>query len=116
VPDPQDLATFERSRLDWSELGLKEHAAVLDWHRRLIALRRSTPTLTDGRLDAVACEFDDDAGWLVVRRGPVTVAGNIGPAAVDVPVEGSIVVATDGAQLGPDGTLRLAPDAVAVLA
>ena len=116
VPDPQDPATFERSRLDWSQLGEKEHAAVLDWHRRLVALRRAVPALTDGRMDAVDCRFDEGAGWLVVRRGPVTVAGNIGPAAVEIPVAGSVVLATDGAELGAAGSLRLSPDAVAVLA
>ena len=116
VPDPQDPATFERSRLDWSELGEKDHAAMLDWHRRLVALRRSVPELTDGRLDAVDCRVDEEAGWLVVRRGPVTVAGNIGPAAVDLDAGGSVVLASEGAELVAGGTLRLAPDSVAVLA
>ena len=115
VPDPQDPATFERSRLDWSELGEKDHAAVLDWHRRLIALRRSVPELTDGRLDLVDCRVDEDAGSLVVRRGPVTVAGNVGARAVELAAEGSVVLASDGAELVAGGALRLAPDAVAVL-
>ncbi|MGI8685517.1 MAG: malto-oligosyltrehalose trehalohydrolase [Acidimicrobiales bacterium] len=115
VPDPQDPATFERSKLDWSEPGHKEHAAVLDWHRRLIELRRSVPALSDGRLDAVECEFDDGAGWLVVRRGPVTVAGNVGAIPVDFQVGGRIILATDGAEPGPNGTLQLGPDDVAVL-
>ena len=116
VPDPQDPGSFERSRLDWAELGRKEHAAVLDWHRRLIALRRAVPALTDGRLDAVDVSLDEEAGWLVVRRGPVTVAGNIGPRHVELAVTGSIVLASDGAELDSGGTLRLAADAVAVLA
>jgi len=116
VPDPQDPATFERSRLDWAELARNEHAEVFDWHRRLIALRRSEPALTDGRLDAVAVSFDDEAGWLVVRRGPVSVAANIGPKPVELGVTGRVVLASDGAELETGGTLRLAPDAVAVLA
>ena len=116
VPDPQDPATFERSRLDWSELGEKDHAAMLDWHRRLVALRRSVPELTDGRLDLVDCRVDEDAGWLVVRRGPVTVAGNIGPGAVELAADGGVVLASDGAELVAAGTLRLAADSVAILA
>ena len=115
VPDPQDPATFDRSRLEWAELGGKEHAAVLDWHRRLIRLRRSEPALTDGRLDAVDSRCDEDAGWLVVRRGPVTVAANIGLDPVELVVGGRLALATDGAALDGRGTLRLAPDAVAVL-
>ncbi|HET7488123.1 MAG TPA: malto-oligosyltrehalose trehalohydrolase [Acidimicrobiales bacterium] len=114
VPDPQDPATFEQARLDWSEPGEKDHAAVLDWYRRLIALRRSVPALTDGRMDAVEVRFDEEAGWLVVTRGPVTVAGNIGPQPVGLAVAGSLRLGSDGAEVGPAG-LRLAPDAVAVL-
>jgi maltooligosyltrehalose trehalohydrolase len=78
VPDPQDPATFERSRLDWSELGREPHASLLGWHRRLIALRRQIPALTDPRLDGTCTEYDEEAGWLVVRRGPVVVASNVG--------------------------------------
>jgi maltooligosyltrehalose trehalohydrolase len=38
VPDPQDPATFERSRLTWE---LKnDHAEMLDYYRQLIGLRR----------------------------------------------------------------------------
>jgi maltooligosyltrehalose trehalohydrolase len=33
VPDPQDAATFERSKLDWNELERPEHADLLAWHR-----------------------------------------------------------------------------------
>lgn len=38
VPDPQDTATFERSRLTWDMSG--DHAEMLSYYRRLIALRR----------------------------------------------------------------------------
>jgi maltooligosyltrehalose trehalohydrolase len=37
IPDPQDPATFQRSKLDWS----KQDPEVLAWYRQLIALRRS---------------------------------------------------------------------------
>ena len=78
VPDPQDPATFERSRLNWAEPGREPHAGLLAWYRELIALRRQVPALTDPRLGRVTAECDDEAGWLVVRRGPVTVAANLG--------------------------------------
>jgi maltooligosyltrehalose trehalohydrolase len=38
VPDPQDLATFERSKLNWP-LTQGENL-MLDWHRSLLALRK----------------------------------------------------------------------------
>ncbi|MBF0695842.1 malto-oligosyltrehalose trehalohydrolase [Actinomyces bowdenii] len=40
IPDPQDPATVEASRLDWQEPARPEHARLLEWYRRLIALRR----------------------------------------------------------------------------
>jgi maltooligosyltrehalose trehalohydrolase len=39
VPNPQAPETFERSRLDWSELSKPRHAQVLEWYRQLIRLR-----------------------------------------------------------------------------
>ena len=49
VPDPQDPETFLRSKLDWSEAADPDgvHARLLDLHRRLLALRRARPELTD---------------------------------------------------------------------
>ena len=47
IPDPQAPATFERSRLDWSERELPEQQRVLELYRSLLALRRSDPVLRD---------------------------------------------------------------------
>jgi maltooligosyltrehalose trehalohydrolase len=38
VPDPQDPATFERSRLDWSKVN--DQNPMLRWYRELIRLRK----------------------------------------------------------------------------
>ena len=81
-PDPQDPATFERSKLDWSEPAKDEHAELLEWYRSLIALRRSTPDLLDGRLDLVDATVDGPV--LTVRRGDVCVEANF--ASLDVRV------------------------------
>jgi maltooligosyltrehalose trehalohydrolase len=91
VPDPQDRETFLRSRLDWTQPEREPYRGLLDWHRSLIALRRSRPELTDPRLDQVRAEFDEEARWLVVHRGPLRVVANLGDAAAGVP-------------LGPGGT------------
>ena len=55
-------ATFERSKLDWAEVSLPPHAEVLDWYRRLLALRRHLPALADPRLERTDVTFDEDAG------------------------------------------------------
>jgi maltooligosyltrehalose trehalohydrolase len=75
VPDPQDPATFERSTLDWSELGKPGHGEILETYRRLIALRRSRPELSDPRLDRVEVWHGDQ--HLVMKRGQLAVAVNL---------------------------------------
>ena len=40
IPDPIDPATFERSKLEWSDLAQDGHRAWFDWYRSLIAVRK----------------------------------------------------------------------------
>jgi maltooligosyltrehalose trehalohydrolase len=119
VPDPQDPATVEHSRLRWDERAKDPHERILGWHRELLALRRRTPELTDPRLDRVAVEFDEAARWLVIRRGAVRVACNLAPAAQDVPLgsaAGELLFASAPDQGALSGaSVRLAPESVAVL-
>ncbi|MBR7679067.1 DUF3459 domain-containing protein, partial [Streptomyces daliensis] len=79
IPDPQDPATRERSCLDWSEPGRPPHAALLEWHRALIALRHAHPVLAHTPLGEAMVEYDADAGWLWLRNGPLHVAVNLSP-------------------------------------
>jgi maltooligosyltrehalose trehalohydrolase len=91
IPDPQDPATFERSRLDWSSCSTPGHRRVLDWYRSLIALRRRVPELTDPRLP-VSAQVDD--GLVLTRRGRLCLAANLGPSARAVqPAPGSEILA-----------------------
>jgi maltooligosyltrehalose trehalohydrolase len=129
VPDPQDPATFARSCLRWSEVGSEPHASMLDWYRRLVALRRSRPELTTAPVGSVSVAFDEDEGWLVVDRpapsgspgggggggGGVAVAVNLGPAPVDVPVAGRVLLASSQSIEPVGSALRLPPDTVAVV-
>ena len=75
VPDPQDPETFVRSRLDWAELDKPEHASMLSFYQRLIALRRSLPDLSDPRMNAVSVQHGDQ--FLVMRRGDTLVVANL---------------------------------------
>jgi maltooligosyltrehalose trehalohydrolase len=84
IPDPQDPATFQRSKLDWTEMEREPHASLLEWHRQLIELRKSAPELTDGRLDRVGVEFWEDEGRLTLRRGAVSVACSLRKETVSV--------------------------------
>ena len=50
VPDPNDPATYARSKLDWSALERPEHAAWLAFYKQLLARRREqiVPRLAGG--------------------------------------------------------------------
>ena len=78
VPDPQDKETFLRSKLDWTQPDREPYRSLLDWYRSLLALRRSRPELTDPRLDQVRVEYSEDDRWLVVHRGALRIAANLG--------------------------------------
>ena len=117
VPDPQDAATFRRSKLRWSEMHEEPHASLLRWYKDLIALRRSRPELTDGRLDRVEVRFDERAQWLVVRREDVEVVCNLGADRQAIPARCGrrpLLVSEDGWQMRP-GVVELAGESVAVL-
>jgi maltooligosyltrehalose trehalohydrolase len=80
VPDPEAEETFERSKLDWSELRTGKHAEMLAWVKELIHLRRTTVDLNDGDLGHLEVECRDEDRSLVMRRGSVRVLVNLGKA------------------------------------
>jgi maltooligosyltrehalose trehalohydrolase len=99
VPDPQDPATFERSKLT------RERDAELQaLYAELIRTRR---TLQPG--DG-AVEFDERAGWISMRRGEHTLIGNLSRTPVHVPREhvDHVVLATHEPTLEP-GFIAMPP-------
>jgi maltooligosyltrehalose trehalohydrolase len=54
IPDPQDPATFLRSRLDWSELSREPHASTLRLYQRLLTLRRHESAIRSENFSAHA--------------------------------------------------------------
>ncbi|MBB4914473.1 malto-oligosyltrehalose trehalohydrolase [Streptosporangium saharense] len=114
APDPGEELTFLRSKLDWSELDDDAHRAHLDWYRALIALRRTHPELTDPRLDRVGVAHGDD--WLLVRRGGLRIAANLGPVPLTVRTgPGNVLLALDPATTLTGSELLLPPRSLAVL-
>lgn len=91
VPDPQDPATFERSRLDWNELTHPRHARLLGLYRELAALRRTRPDLTDpdAARNAVTLLAGDapDRRAFLIDRGEVSVLVNLTAAAVEYVID-----------------------------
>lgn len=118
VPDPQSPATFERCKLDWSQASQASHAELLDWHRRLMALRQTEPLLGDGRMDLVRTRFDEAERWFVVERGPFVIACNLGSEAKPIHLPAGsyhIEMASLPVPRLKNGDILLSPDAVAVI-
>ncbi len=78
VPDPQDPATFERSKLRWDERERPPHREMLDWYRRLLALRRNLPPPGERVGEGVEVQVDCDARRLAFVRPGLAVYVNLG--------------------------------------
>jgi maltooligosyltrehalose trehalohydrolase len=108
VPDPQDPATFQRSKLT-----RRADDALAALYRRLLAVRRELPA---GQ-DADAIDFDEAARWLRVRRGRFALVCNFADQGARVPVgpePTGVELATHEAHLDGDCVL-LPPRSGAVL-
>ncbi len=114
VPDPQDPATFRRSKLDWAETGKPEHAELQDFYRTLIRLRRTEPDLADPWLPHLGVEFDENRRWIVMRRGAVAIVCNLGTEPVEVAVTGEVLAQWGEPEVGADAA-TLPSHSVAVL-
>ncbi|MET9973361.1 DUF3459 domain-containing protein, partial [Streptomyces sp. NPDC006356] len=119
VPDPQDPATRDRSCLDWSELDGEPHARVLDWYRRLIALRHEQPDLTDPDLADTKVAYDERERWLAFRRGDVRVAVNLAKETAAIPLgprQATVLAAWEPVEApGADGVLHVPGESGVVL-
>jgi maltooligosyltrehalose trehalohydrolase len=119
IPDPQDAATFQRSKLDWSEAGREPHVRILRWYRELIGLRRRFPELRDGVLERVEVSYDQQAQWLVMRREPVTLVTNFNRETQKVPVQGiesrRLLIASNEQVRMLAGAVELPVDSVAII-
>ena len=117
VPDPQDPATFARSKLDWSEVRRPGHAEILALYKRLIALRRSRAELSDPRLDQVEVWHGDR--HLVMKRGQCAVAANLAPIPQTVSlraVPSTVLLATEPGVVLQRDRVELPPESAVVVA
>ena len=107
VPDPQDPATFERSKLT-----RERDPELAGLYARLLTVRRGLPPG-----DADAIEFDEDARWLRVRQGQFEVICNFASERRRVECRGTRVeLATHGEPAVLDGRIELEPMSGALVA
>ena len=90
VPDPQDPATYDRSKLDWSEVESPRGARVLGAYQRLAELRRTLPELTEPAF--ATCTADEEARVFSMSRGRLTVVVNFGAEPCVLELEASSVL------------------------
>lgn len=105
VPDPQDPQTFLRSKLDWAEVDADEHDRLRAVYRRLIALRRDEPDMADPWLDHLVVDFDEEQRWIVMGRGRLSIACNLGTDPATVPVSGELLFAWGEPKVGESTVL-----------
>lgn len=116
IPDPERRDTFENSKLDWDEVGLSEHAEMLTWHRSLIRLRRTTPSLNDGTPGKTRATCDEEGRWLRMDRGNIAVICNLGeqrlfPAQPDA----RVLLASQAFSRTAGDAILVPPDSVVIL-
>jgi maltooligosyltrehalose trehalohydrolase len=118
VPDPQALASFEASRLDFDEIAEPQHASMLEFYRTLIRLRRERPELASPR---VSVRFDERNGFFALDREQSVVAVNFGRDSLRVPLSrdeslrpAALLCATEGAGI-EDSTLVLPRESLLVV-
>jgi maltooligosyltrehalose trehalohydrolase len=117
IPDPESKATFERSKLNWDEMAKPVHAAMLDWYRELILLRRSAASLNNGDPGNSKVTYNEEQRWLWVSRGSIVIACNIASKSRLLPLKrgARLILASRTGVLVEDGSIALPPDAAAVL-
>lgn len=81
VPNPEDQATFEASKLNWDEQNDGKHAEMLAWVKALIKLRRSRVCLNDGDMHRLHVSSDEERRTLVMARDEARIVINFGDQA-----------------------------------
>jgi maltooligosyltrehalose trehalohydrolase len=118
VPDPQDPATFQRSKLRWEESGEGMHGRMLRLYRELIALRGRFGALTSPDFLETRASADEEQRWFRLGRGDVEILVNFASEArtLEVPEPSSVLLATDPGVAAHEGTITLPPRTAIVVA
>lgn len=98
VPDPQEEATFQRSKLRWSECRDQPHAGVLALYRDLLHLRRTLPA---GDFEA---EAHGKGGLLLLRGDHWLLAALANGVTLPLPDGAEAVLHTEEADYTASGT------------
>jgi 1,4-alpha-glucan branching enzyme len=67
IPDPVALDTFERSKLDWSELEKPQHKEWLEYYKQLLEVRRR-------HVVPLLAGLSENSGGVIRQRGALLIA------------------------------------------
>ena len=117
VPDPQDPETFRRSTLRWDELREERHARMLRLYHDLIALRRSTPALSNPAFASTRASADEAERWFRMERDDIEILVNFSTEERELPLAAGwkVLLATDPGHSLAESGVRLAPRSALVV-
>lgn len=117
IPDPERRETFERCKLNWGEATQPQHAAIREWYRALIWLRRTRACLNNGEPGNIEVMFSEQEKWLGFTRGNITLYCNLGATerAFPAPADNQVVLASREGVSVRNGSVVVPPETVAVL-
>jgi maltooligosyltrehalose trehalohydrolase len=114
VPDPQAPATFQRSKLDWDEVGDPGHSEMLDWYRALITLRREGREADETR-EQLDAQYDSTRQLLLYSHRDRLVCCNLGDETHELPEAAGAELLLSSAGSIAAGPLPMVPaDSVSV--
>lgn len=111
-PDPQATDTFHSARLDWQLRDVDGHAQLLELHRALFDLRRTSPALRELTAASVDVRHTPGSAQIIMRRQSPVDAGddmlvsyNFGDQPCDIASDETwhLVLDTDDPRFGGDG-------------
>lgn len=68
IPDPQDEETYRRSKIHWEKRENGHHKQLLEWHRKLIKMRKELPALKTFEKKNVSVETINKEALVLIRR------------------------------------------------
>ncbi|HZA93338.1 MAG TPA: DUF3459 domain-containing protein, partial [Gemmatimonadales bacterium] len=120
IPDPTDRATFERSKIDWSEIDQPPYQQILSSTRHLLSLRQTeiVPLLKSeygGSQYTISNEKSLDLTWRF-SAGTLRLLANFGGGIVNGPVDENLRVlwSSEGFEIA-DHTFKLPPWSAVVM-
>jgi maltooligosyltrehalose trehalohydrolase len=117
VPDPQDPASFNRSKLAWAEIADPFHRRMLEWYRGLIELRRGLPVPREASGAGIRVQVDQDARRLVFEREGISVRVNLGEGDWHSPIADAdrVLMSSDPEIKTSGDSVCLPPSSVVIL-